>query len=258
MFLDAGDYNKAGQAFASAREAFLVLLGPGIEEADAKALLADAGPLFADAAFAAAQRGDAQTALQLANEGRSRLLTVAMKQQTLELAPEARSRLDELRRAIQAEKQAIDAAQGEGRAEALQKLVVLRSELLSLVESGSRDASGVALATARAVAAEGGAVVAPIVTHLGGKIIVMSGSGDAIAVDVPELTPSRLSDLLVGATPGVPGGWIAAYFVNYFDRSERMRRWPEWLGAIEGAGAWELWALFGAPPLRCGAAGREA
>ena len=32
-----------------------------------------------------------------------------------------------------------------------------------------------------------------------------------------------------------------------------MRRWPEWLGAIEGLGP-ELWALFGAPS-RCGAAG---
>ena len=201
--LEGGDYVKAGQAFASAREAFLVLLGQGIEEADAKALLADAGPLFADAAFAAAQRGDAPIRAAARQRG-----TRAPADGRHEAA-NARSRA---RRAAagwtscaapsRREKQAIETAQGTDRADAIQKLVALRGELLSLIEAGSRDGSGAALAAARAVAAEGGAVVVPIVTNLGGKIIVMSGSGDTIVVDVPELTLTRLSDLLVGKTSG--------------------------------------------------------
>ena len=62
------------------------------------ALLADAGPLFADAAFAALQRRETEKALELANEGRARLLAVAMKLQTIDLPRRSTRRLDELRR----------------------------------------------------------------------------------------------------------------------------------------------------------------
>jgi CHAT domain-containing protein len=167
-----------------------------------------------------------------------------MKEQTVDLAPADRRRLDELRRSIQAQKQAVETAQGTDRADAIQRLVALHGELLALIEAGSRGGGGTAIAAARAVAADGGAVLVPVVTHLGGKIIVVTGGG-TIIVDAPELTLVRLSDLLIGKTSGTPGGWIAAYFVNYLDSSERVRRWPEWLAAINDLGP-ELWGIFGA------------
>src|SRR5262245_20421419 len=86
----------------------------------------------------------------------------------------------------------------------------------------------------------------PIVTGLGSKIVVMTnaGAGKNLAViDVPELTPERLSVLLVGPANSPPAGWIGAYFINYVEAEEQLKRWPEWLAAIDGLGG-ELWQLF--------------
>ena len=55
-----GEWAKAGLAYASARDAFLLLFGQGLNDAEARDLIAEAGPLFAEAAFAAAQRGRAR------------------------------------------------------------------------------------------------------------------------------------------------------------------------------------------------------
>ena len=99
---------------------------------------------------------------------------------------------------------------------------------------------------ARCSAQEGGAVVMPIVTGLGGKLVVVTAAGDgtrASVVDLPDLTPERLAGVLVGTEPGKPAGWIGAYFINYLDGEERSRRWPEWTAAIDGLGP-QLWRLF--------------
>ena len=55
--LEARDWHKAGLACASARDTFLLLFGEGINDAEARDLIAEAGYMFAQAAFAAAQRG---------------------------------------------------------------------------------------------------------------------------------------------------------------------------------------------------------
>ena len=246
--LEAGELQKAGRAYDDARNAFLVLLGQGIEESETRALIADAGPLFSDSAFAAAQRGEGERALQLANEGRARLLSVALKLQTIALPEPDRRRLDELRRDIRTEKAAIESLQEIARADALMKLAELHQEMLALVKSGDKSTSQTALGEARAIAAAGGAVVVPVVTSLGGKLLVMTKAGRASEVtiiDLPELTTQRLANLLIGSFDGPPGGWLGAYFVNYLDGDEQDRRWPEWTGAIDHIGP-ELWSLFGA------------
>ena len=56
--LEAGELQRARLAHDDARDAFLVLLGEGIEKSETRALIADAGPLFSDFAFGAAQRGE--------------------------------------------------------------------------------------------------------------------------------------------------------------------------------------------------------
>ncbi len=246
--LEAGELQKAGLAQEDAREAFLVLLGQGIEEAETRALIGDAGPLFAESAFVAAQRGEGEHALQLANEGRARLLTIAMKLQTIELPDDERRHLDDLRHAIRAEKQAVETLQGSERADALTKLASLRQEVLALAKSGGKGKTETALGEARAIAAQGGAVVVPVVTSFGGKLLVMTNAGHRSKVsiiDLPELTTKRLSQVLIGSGDGAPGGWLGAYFVNYLDGDEQQKRWPEWLAAIDQLGP-ELWQLFGA------------
>ena len=248
-FMEAREWQKAGPVHASAREAFLLLFGQGLGEAETRALIAEAGPLFAEAAFAAVQRGEAEAALELASEGRARLLAVAMKLQALDLPADARRRLDELRAAIRAEQHAADGAHGVERAAALEKLAGSRQALLGLIRSGTAGDGKAEAAVARVrkvLGQEGGAVVMPIVTGLGGKLVVVTAVGGgtrASIVDLPDLTPERLAGVLVGTEPGKPAGWIAAYFINYLDGEERSRRWPEWTAAIDGLGP-QLWRLL--------------
>jgi CHAT domain-containing protein len=247
--MEAKEWQRAGPVHASAREAFLLLFGEGLEENQTRAIIAEAGPLFAEAALAAVQRGESEVALELASEGRAKLLSVAMKLQALDLPADARRRLDELRAAIRAEQQAADAAGGVERATALEKLAGSRRALLDLVRSGASGdgkAETAAARVGRVLGQEGGAVVMPIVTGLGGKLVIMTAGGDgkrASVVDLPDLTPERLTGVLVGAQDGKPAGWIGAYFINYLDGADRDNRWPEWTAAIEDLGP-ELWRLL--------------
>jgi CHAT domain-containing protein len=194
------------------------------------------------------QRGETEAALEWADEGKARLLAVSLKLQNLDLPPDQRGRLDDLRAAIRAGKQAVEAAQGAERAAAVDKLISLRQELLALVKSGRDEGKAQsALSRAREIVAAGGAIAVPIVTSYGGKILVMAkapAGKEITVIDLPELTTDRLVQILVGSGD-VPGGWTAAYFINYLDDTERNKRWPEWTGAIDNLGP-ELWSLFGA------------
>jgi len=250
VYLEAGEWRRAGTAQASAREAFLLLFGQGLEEDEARAIIAGAGPLFAEMAFAAVQRGETEAAFELADEGRARLMAVALKLQTLELPAAKRQRVDDLRVAIRSAQQAMDVTQGLDRAAAIEKLITLRQELLGLITSSSEgnNKPRTALSKARGITAAGGAVVLPIVTKVGGKILVSSKATrgeDLTVIDVPELTTDRLARLLIGRGDGSLTGWVGAYFINHLDGPERDKRWPEWLAAIDGLGP-ELWGLIGA------------
>ena len=237
----AGDWHEAALAYADARDTFLVLLGEGAGEAEARALVSAAGALFSEAAFAAAQRGEAEAALALASEGRARMLAAALKLQTLDLPAERRRRLDELRTAIRAGEKSVEVAQGAERAATVATLAALRREVLGIVKSASASPSGSrsALAMARALVASGGAVVVPIVTSFGGKILVVTSSPSPTVVDLHELTTERLDRLLRGAGAGAVevAGWLGAY-------NAQDQRWPEWTAAIEALGP-ELWRLLG-------------
>jgi CHAT domain-containing protein/tetratricopeptide (TPR) repeat protein len=245
--LQSGEWTDAGGVYQSAREAFLLLFGQGFDEAQASALIADAGPLFAEASLGAIERGDVETAIALADESRARLLAVSLRLQSLELSAESRARLDALRAAIRTAQAAAEAAAGADRGSAIEQLSVLRRELLALVTASgaSDDRSTAAVAEAHRIASEGGAVAIPIVTSLGGRLIVIGGaeSPKANVIDLPELTPSRLSTLLAGPDGVVGGGWIGAYFANYFEGEEKQKRWPQWMSAIQDLGP-ELWRLF--------------
>ena len=248
----SGEWDKASVAYASAREAFLLLFGQGLNDHDARSLVSQAGSLFADAAFAAAQLGEDERAFALATEGRARLMAVALKLTTLDLPADKRQRLDELRAEIRVADRGVEAAQGTERAAAVEKLVSRRQELLGLVTSA--DAAGVsALAQARTLAREGGAVVVPIVTKLGGKLLIVtdgaskgSGRQDLTTVNLPGLTTDKVDVLIRGdGRGGKTGGWLGAYSINFLDTAELDRRWPEWTSAIDNLGP-ELWRLFGA------------
>ena len=249
VLLEAGEWTRVAPIHGSAREAFLLLSGQGISEAEARALIADAGPLFADYAYAALQRGETEKAFETANEGRARLLAVALKLQTVDLPADQRSRLDRLRVAIRAGQESADAARGTERAAAIERLIGLRRELFAIVDHGGKGnaASKTALAEARRIAAAGGTVVMPVVTDFGARLLIVSAAKagkDVTVVDVPALNTTSLAELLVGPKDAPNTGWTAAYFVNYMDGPDAERRWPEWIAAIDRIGP-ELWHLFG-------------
>ena len=203
VLLESDEWTRVAPIHASAREAFLLLFGQGVSEAEARALIADAGPLFADSAYAALQRRETEKAFELANEGRARLLAVALKLQTIDLPADQRRRLDELRVAIRAGQEAADAAQGTERAAAIDRLIGLRRELFAIVDQGGKGGAAPtsALAEARRIAAAGGAVVMPVVTDFGAKLLVVTAAKageDITVVDVPALNTMRLAELLVG------------------------------------------------------------
>jgi CHAT domain-containing protein/tetratricopeptide (TPR) repeat protein len=266
--LAAGKWHEADAAYASAREAFLMLFGQGLNEAEARDLIAKAGPLFAEAAFAAAQLGEGERAVALVNEGRARLMAVALKLQSVDLPADKRHRLDELRATIRAADRTVETTQGTARAEAAEKLARLRQELLGLVkEAPAEVAAASAAAQARALVAQGGAVVMPIVTRVGGKILIVTKDGaqsgkpgtlvrspsprrnlstpSVTILDLPELTKDALGLLLVGdGKDGKVSGWLGGYPASnlpLLEREKREREWPATLDRLV-PGLWHLFA----------------
>jgi CHAT domain-containing protein len=272
--LEARDWHKAGLAYASARDTFLLLFGEGINDAEARDLIAEAGYMFAQAAFAAAQRGDAEAALALASEGRGHLMSVALKLHALDLPANERRRLDDLRAAIRGEQRAVEATQGSERAAAVEQLARLRQELLGVVKGATTTEGrrGSVLDLVPAILPNGGAIVVPILTHVGSKILVVtrevrsrdrstqsevanqpslfpsSSPSEAprqsiTVLNLPELTVSKVVDTVV--RPNGKVDWLLAYHINYLQGAEQDRLWPQWLAAIDNLGP-ELWRLFGA------------
>lgn len=245
----AGDCKHAGPIYASARQAFLLLFGQGLNTSEVSVLVAEAGPMFADAAYCAAERGEIDQAVQLANEGRARLLSVSLKLQSLDLSSQQRQRLDELRVAIRADQSLVDASSGPDREAALNQLIAKRQELLALVESAKpREAlPQSAVDLAREISDGDDVILMPVVTMKGTKMLFFAGgtSKTWTAVDFPDVTLARITEVLVGKSKEATHGWIEAYFANYFDdEEEQQRRWPQWLAAIDHIGL-ELWDLFG-------------
>jgi CHAT domain-containing protein len=248
--LQSADWEGAGKAYASGREAFTLLFGQGLEEVESRDLVTAAGPMFAEAAFAAIQRGDLEMALSLVSEGKARLLAVALRQVGLELPVDKHNRLDELRAAVREQERALEANEGMARANALNQLAALRQEVLDIIKSANPGEAGPSstLARVRRVLPAGGALLVPLVTKFGCKILMVSEGPQGLlaVIDLPELTSEKLDELIRGERKdGKSGGWLGAYNINYvIDETEKEQRWPEWTSAIQDLGP-ALWRLGG-------------
>jgi CHAT domain-containing protein len=233
--LSKRDWRAADQAFAGARDAFLILFGQGLDEAEARDLIEKAGPLFAEAALAAAQMGQAERALDLLNEGKARLMAVALRQQSLDLTSEQKARHETLRAEIREWTRRAKTAKGTEGSEALRRLTALRQELLSLVVSttAKNAPNSEALALARSIAPRAGAIIAPIVTKFGAKMLIVTGDGAPVSLlDLPDLTSGALEEMMQGG--GGRASWLG---------EDRQADASRWLTSIDEVGP-KLWQLF--------------
>lgn len=158
-------------------------------------------------------------------------------------------------------------AKGEEGTKSLQTLISLRFELGDLLAAATtKDAAAGAIVLERSIVPEGGAVVAPIITEVGGKVLFAAAVEDGLAitaVDSPELTTSCVSELILRpAKDTKPDSWLAAYSKNYQmvalreamrkltwgseeyrklldDRDKLMEEWLTSVGSL-GSGLWEL------------------
>lgn len=248
LMMQSGDCRSAEPWHASARRAFLLLFNQSLDQTETANLASEAGPMFADAAYCAVERGDFESAARFANEGRARLLAVSLKLRSLEVSPELNERIAALRTAIRAEQVAADTATGADRASAADRLSARRHELLEIIERSGPDA-GVPLSCGDRAEEPGTVrriIVMPVITARGTKILLCGGASTSwTAIDFPDVTIANVTSILADRSEAGRPGWIEAYFANYFDGDEQQRRWPQWLEAIDTIGP-RLWDLFGA------------
>lgn len=246
VMMEIGDCKSAKPWHASARQAFRLLFNQSLDQTETANLAAEGGPMFADAAFCAAERGEIKDAARLANEGRARVLAVSLKLQPANASPERSERIAALRVAIRAEQAALDAATGVERAAAADRLHARRQDLLQIVEqAGASEPSGCA-GHADQAANVRRAIVMPVVTVRGSKILLCGGDATSwTVIDYPGITLSLIAGFLADRSSDGRPGWIEAYFANYFQGEEQARRWPQWLDAVDTIGP-KLWDLFGA------------
>jgi CHAT domain-containing protein len=237
VLLESRDWVRASQVLAEARSAFMLLFGQGLDEVEAHDLIETAGTLFANLAYANAALGIHREAFAIACEGKARLLATALRLQRLDLPPPRRQRLEVLRTGIREQSRLLDVSTGPDRVLVLDRLGSMRRELSGLIEEGeARLGEADALAMAQPLLASGGAIVVPLVTAVGGKLLLATAGPVLTVLDVPQLTSQRLNALMQGAEGRT--GWLAA-FRDVPDRRPARR-------LIESIGE-ELWSLFAGP-----------
>jgi tetratricopeptide (TPR) repeat protein len=271
--LEQRDWSGARAALDSARDAFLLLFGQGVDADAARELITEAGPLFEEDAYVTAQSGNLPGALGLLSDGRARLLDVALRRQLPGLSPQQQVQITDLSAKIRDSTLVLGNSQGVMATQSLAQLASLRRELAGIIKAmpGAQDADD-PLKAARALLSGGGAIAVSIITQLGSKLMIVTAPGGTPAlhiVDLPELTTGRIVELVRGGGGQALGGWLAAYAKN--DEMETIAQHisvldvmlqlgipqPElaqaqaqydnlkhdWLAAIDAMGP-QLWTLF--------------
>jgi hypothetical protein len=111
----------------------------------------------------------------------------------------------------------------------------MRRELSDLIEEGRRDSGRDVLAMADPLLARGGAIVVPVVTAVGSRLLLATAGPIVTVLDLPQLTTKRLKEKMHGAAGRM--GWLAAFDRDVPDRIQHARHLVETIGE-------ELWSLF--------------
>ena len=174
-------------------------------------------------------------------------MAVALRLQSLDLPASKRSHFEVLRKKIRELKLVVEQVKGEEGSKALQSLIDLRREFRALIDEATPVKLSNPVAAARGLIPDGGALVIPIVSVAGGKILILQSNasyGQLSVIDVPDLTYTSVNRTLKAADGDGNMGWLDAFKIQYLPKVEREARWPEWNEKIETIG-YDLWALFG-------------
>jgi len=277
--IEVRDWVGAQVAFERARRAYAILARGVDGEADAGVLFDLAPNLFVDSALVAAELGAAHTAFTLLDEGKARVLAMALRQQRLELPLPQRARFDALKHEIGKLEDGIDRLQDGEKYSAVARLAQLRRELIALARGGTMGREQDPIALLDQIVPDGGALVAPIVSDWSAKLLVAARTNRKITVSVHSLPAdtekqhalittgqpdtrtivayhlpdvakygfeARLGDTKRGPRRfGEPGrGWVGAFRLQYEPDEVKSKRLPEWFDAIEKIGS-QLWPLIG-------------
>ena len=194
-----GHYDEARDALKIASRAAERLIGLGLDEAQLRDVLDDAGDIYVLAGFAAAKTGHPDEALDILSSGKARLLFASYLSEQLDLRPAEVSELRRLRGELQQGENELDKlakVAGTGAVTDIARLGTLdatRTRILMLYEKGTRTA--LAQPRVRSAVATG-VLLAPIVTEFGAIILAARPQGEVIAVEAPQLTRSKLDDLV--------------------------------------------------------------
>ena len=261
-------WREALEAFRSAREAFTTLFGQGLDDDDVFDLLATASPAFVEASFAEIELGNPAGALEVLDDGKARLVAAALTQLNLPLSTGDRTRLDDLREAINALSRSLDDTANLDGVHRLDRLAAARAELRAIIEDGLRRShpGGSLLSRLAATLPADAALVAPLAASLGGKVLIVSAAAGATTVDVldvPGFTSKALTEILIGGARGDARSWRKAHqggagvarlreqIVASEDTARRQRLFVRhdaetrrWFRLIDEA-ARTLWAVLG-------------
>jgi tetratricopeptide (TPR) repeat protein len=213
------DWKGVLAAFESARAAFTELFGQGLDDDEAQLIVAEAGPTFSEAAYAAIELGDLKRAIELLNDGKARLVAAALRRQGLPLTDGERLRVDQLRTELRALLRTNEELHGEERAQLLSRIADVRRELNNTIESALTKAGVVGGNVGQILASldPNSAIVAPLAGARDGKLLVIKGGPESYCsvVDLPQLTSVKIEDMIRGDRKnGAIAGWLRDYKLN--------------------------------------------
>jgi tetratricopeptide (TPR) repeat protein len=238
------DWRGAKAHLGSAIAASTILFGEGLNRSEAERVVRSGGRLYASAAYVAAELGNASLALDTLEAGRARLLRTALGLDALALPEADRKRLAELRAAVPDLEARLLTATGDERSTILNALAERRKaiELTIKARLNTKDgdplhATGTALASS--LLQSHSAIIAPIVTELGAKLLIVTRSDREPKINVvplTRLTEDGLLKFLRGeAERDELGGWLAAY-VGLVQQSADVAAERRFLNAVRDLG----------------------
>ena len=248
-----GDWRTAQAHLASAIAASTLLFGEGLNTVAAERVVRAGGRLFGTAAYVAVELGEAHKAFDLLEAGKARLLRSALGLDALALPDADHARLMDLRAALPELEAFLQTATGDERLATLKALDEKRKEIGRIIHArlggATADpvhASGTALAAS--LLQNYGAIVAPIVTELGAKVLIVSRGNQQPSINVvslKELTDRALLRFVRGSEEnGELGGWLAAYAGMVRPEGDTLAAEKRFLDAVRDL-APSLWGMIG-------------